>query len=169
MSKITRLNALLAAAAACTAPAFAAQRATTLDPVLNFPRWLDARPNPASLAGKVVLLDVFTFACENCQNITPNLRALHQAKSAELAIVGIHTPETPYERDRGHIAENLKRLGITWPVALDNDMRLWVAYGVEYWPTQLIFDRKGRLASTVVGDSQDEAVNKTIAALAKTA
>ena len=115
------------------------------------------RATEADLHGKVVLVDVFlTFGCYNCANITPNLRTpLSSKQPAEFAMVGIHTPETPYERDRAAVTANLKRLGIVWPIAIDNEQRLWNAYGIEYWPTQLFFDRSGRLRKTVIGDSQD--------------
>ena len=119
------------------------------------------------MRGKVVLVDVFTFGCYNCQNVVPNLRALQRKPASDLAIIGIHSPETPYERDRSNVIANLKRQGITWPVAIDNSFALWKTYGVEYWPTQLIFDRKGVLRKTIVGDSQDHLVDKTIAALLK--
>ena len=127
--------------------------------------WLNGNATRASLDGKVVIVDVFTFGCYNCQNVVPNLRALHRKPSADLAIIGIHSPETPYERDRAHVIASLKSQGITWPVTIDNDFRLWHAYGVEYWPTQLIFDRKGVLRKTIVGDSQDDDVDTAVKAL----
>jgi thiol-disulfide isomerase/thioredoxin len=117
-----------------------------------------------SLAGKVVVVDVFTVECINCQNVTPNLRALNR-EGGDVRVVGIHSPETQYERDRATVVTNLARLGVVWPVAIDNDMALWRAYGVEAWPTQLIFDRHGRLRKTVVGDSQDEVVDAAVKAL----
>lgn len=143
-----------------------ASAAPTLDPILKYPEWLSVRPTAASLAGKVVLLDVFTFGCYNCKNITPNLRTLHaRTPSNDLAIIGIHTPETPYEREHANIVANLKAQGIVWPIALDGDSKLWRAYNVDAWPTQLIFDRKGVLRSTIVGDSQDDDVDRVIAKL----
>jgi thiol-disulfide isomerase/thioredoxin len=170
MMRLTRAESLAAVlglgALALTPTATPAAGAKSLDPILHYPQWLDARPNAASLHGRVVLVDVFTFGCYNCANITPNLRTLHRTKpQSDLAIVGVHTPETPYERDRANVVTNLKRLGITWPVAIDNDSKLWNAYGVEYWPTQLIFDRSGKLRLTVAGDSQDAEVDSTINAL----
>jgi hypothetical protein len=108
---------------------------------------------------------VFTVDCYNCRNVTPNLRRLNASERDRVAIVGIHTPETRYERDRPHVVDSLRELGITWPVAVDDDNALWNAYGVEYWPTQLIFDRKGHLRRSVVGDSQDDLVNGTIRTL----
>lgn len=168
---MTRREALAAAACLGGAVAFGApQRANaaarTLDPILGYGDWLDVRPTPESLQGRVVLVDVFTFACWNCANVTPNLRSLHHSKpSSDLVIIGVHTPETPYERERVNVVENLRRLGITWPVAIDNSSHLWNIYGVSAWPTQMIFDRTGRLHTTVVGDSQDRDVDKAIASL----
>ena len=172
---MTRSQAL--AAAACLTGTFAfgkperaSAAARTLDPLLAYGDWLDVRPTAESLQGRVVLVDVFTFACWNCANVTPNLRTLHRTKpSSDLVIIGVHTPETPYERDRGNVVENLKRLGITWPVAIDNSSKLWNTYGVQYWPTQMIFDRNGRLRTTIVGDSQDAEVDKAIALLSSRA
>ncbi|HEY1728959.1 MAG TPA: thioredoxin-like domain-containing protein [Candidatus Baltobacteraceae bacterium] len=172
---MTRRDALVAATLLTGALTFARPRganaaARTLDPILAYGDWLDVRPTAESLQGRVVLVDVFTFACWNCQNVTPNLRTLHRTKpSSDLVIIGVHTPETPYERDRANVVANLKRLGITWPVAIDNNSKLWNTYGVQYWPTQMIFDRNGRLHTTVVGDSQDADVDKAIALLSSRA
>jgi thiol-disulfide isomerase/thioredoxin len=140
----------------------------TLNPLLSAHTWLNGAPSSAALKGKVVLVDVFTFDCINCKNITPNLRRLEQTKrDAGLAIVGIHSPETAYEHEYREVVSHLNTLGVTWPVAIDNEFALWRAYDVEYWPTQLIFDRQGTLRKTVIGDSQDAAVNATVDALLK--
>ena len=164
--KLSRRGALLVAGTALLPRAARASGARTLEPILSYGDWLGARPSSASLSGRVVLVDVFTFGCYNCANITPNLRTLNRTKSSsQFAIIGVHTPETPYEHDRANVVAGLKNLGIVWPVAIDNQSRLWDAYGVDAWPTQLIFDRAGKLHATIVGDSQDELVDKTIAKL----
>ena len=134
----------------------------SLQTLLGSRTWLNGTPTSKALHGKVVLVDVFTFDCINCKNITPNLRSLSRTKRNGLAILGIHTPETAYERDRGAVVSHLDKLGVTWPVAIDNDYTLWKAYNVEYWPTQLIFDRRGKLRKVVIGDSQDALVNATV-------
>ena len=139
--------------------------APTLAPLQRYGDWLGARPTAASFAGRVVVVDVFTFGCANCQNVLPTLRALYRKQDPDLEIVGIHTPETPYETIRSHVVGNLGMLGVVWPVAIDNDHVLWNAYDIGYWPTQLIFDRRGVLRKTVVGDSQDALVNDTVTKL----
>lgn len=154
--------ALVAGPAAGSASA-AAPQAATLAPVYGASQgWLNGRLTPADTAGKVVIVDVFTFDCYNCKNVVPNLRALNAKRSNGLVIVGVHSPETPYETQRANVVENLRAQGITWPVAIDNSFAIWNAYGVDAWPTQLFFDRSGRLRATVVGDSQDDAVDRIV-------
>jgi thiol-disulfide isomerase/thioredoxin len=126
--------------------------------------WLNGTPTPQSLAGKVVVVDVFTVDCINCQNVTPNLRKLNSSEPG-VRVIGVHTPETRYEKDRTTVVASLKRLGVVWPVAIDNDSKLWNAYGVVAWPTELIFDRHGHLRKTVIGDSQDAELDAAVTEL----
>jgi thiol-disulfide isomerase/thioredoxin len=135
-------------------------------PLFNAQQWIGSRPPAASYADKVVVIDVFTFDCINCKHVVPELRSLrHQYSTKDLLVVGIHTPETPVERVRANVIAALATQGISWPVAIDNDEKLWNAYGIHYWPTQLIFDRHGRLRKTVIGEGQDREVASTVAAL----
>src|SRR5580704_255385 len=157
--------ALIAGPAARSASA-AASHAATLAPVYAASQgWLNGRLTPSGTAGKVVIVDVFTFDCFNCKNVVPNLRALNAKKSGDLVIVGIHSTETPFETNRANVIANLKAQGITWPVAIDNAFAIWHAYNVDAWPTQLFFDRTGKLRATIVGDSQDDAVDRIVAKL----
>jgi thiol-disulfide isomerase/thioredoxin len=143
-----------------------ASASPTLDPVLHASDWINAPATIASTAGKVVVLDVFTVDCYNCQNVVPALRSLYASQhAAGLEIVGIHTPETPSEKQRGYVISQLRRQGIVWPVAVDNEAALWNAYAVDAWPTQLFYDRHGRLRKVIVGDSQDAAVRAEVASL----
>jgi thiol-disulfide isomerase/thioredoxin len=141
----------------------AAPGSATLAPVYAASEgWLNGRLTPAQTTGKVVIVDVFTFDCYNCKTVVPNLRALDAKKHDDLLIVGVHAPETPYESNRANVVANLKAQGITWPVAIDNTFAIWHAYNVDAWPTQLFFDRSGRLRATIVGDSQDDAVDRIV-------
>jgi len=150
--------ALAGAAAVAAGP-----HAASLAPVYAASEgWLNGRVTPAATAGKVVIVDVFTFDCYNCKNVVPNLRALDAKRRPDLVIVGVHAPETPYESGRAHVVANLRAQGITWPVAIDNSFAIWNAYGVNAWPTQLLFDRSGTLRATIVGDSQDDAVDTIV-------
>ncbi|MFY9664275.1 MAG: redoxin domain-containing protein [Candidatus Cybelea sp.] len=128
--------------------------------------WVNGRVNASDLRGKVVVVDVFTVDCSNCQNVVPTLRELYASDRARgLQIVGIHSPETPAERSQTYVEQSLARQGIVWPVVFDNDFALWRAYGVTAWPTELFFDRHGTLRRVIVGDSQDEDVRATVESL----
>ncbi len=139
---------------------------TTLQPILAAKDWIGSRVSAAQLAGKVVIVDVFTVDCYNCRNVIPTLRSLYAGdRSKGLAIVGIHTPETPAEKERPYVTQSLNQQGIVWPVAVDNGFSLWDSYGINAWPTQLFFDRSGRLRKVIVGDSQDDEVRATAQSL----
>jgi thiol-disulfide isomerase/thioredoxin len=135
-------------------------------PLFDAQQWIGLRPTPTSYTGRVVIVDIFTFDCINCKHIVPGLRSLRvHYPTKDLLIVGIHTPETPFEHERTNVVQALAAQGISWPVAIDNDEKLWNAYRAEYWPTQLIFDRRGRLRKTVIGEGQDAEVSSTVAEL----
>jgi thiol-disulfide isomerase/thioredoxin len=140
----------------------------SLSPLSGAGDWANGRVGPSDLRGKVVVVDVFTVDCSNCQNVVPTLRELYAADRARgLRIVGIHSPETPAERSRTYVEQSLDRQGILWPVVFDNDFALWRAYDVTAWPTELFFDRHGTLRKVIVGDSQDEEVRATVESLLK--
>jgi thiol-disulfide isomerase/thioredoxin len=137
-----------------------------LGAVLDSGDWIGNPETAPDVAGKVVVLDVFTVDCYNCQNVVPTLRSLYSAdRSRGLRIVGIHAPETPAEKGRPYVVQGLERQRITWPVVVDNSFALWNAYGVTAWPTELFFDRSGHWRKTIVGDSQDAEVRATVDAL----
>jgi hypothetical protein len=100
---------------------------------------------------------IATIARTSCRTCARSTK-----KSADLVIVGIHSPETPFETNRANVVENLRRQGITWPVAIDNSFAIWHAYNIDAWPTQLFFDRTGKLRATIVGDSQDDEVDRIV-------
>ncbi len=105
--------------------------ATPLSKLDGVSEWINGRADASSLTGKVVVLDVFTVDCSNCQNVVPTLRSLYaKDRSRGLSVVGIHAPETPAERSRPYVEQSLARQGIIWPVAIDNDFALWRAYNV---------------------------------------
>jgi thiol-disulfide isomerase/thioredoxin len=128
--------------------------------------WINGPVNAASLTGRVVVVDIFTVDCSNCQNVVPTLRELYAKNRARgLSVIGVHAPETPAERSRPYVEQSLARQGIVWPVAIDNDFALWRAFNAKAWPTELFFDRRGHLRRVIVGDSQDDEVRATVASL----
>jgi thiol-disulfide isomerase/thioredoxin len=135
-----------------------------LAPILRAPHWLGTRSDAAMLRGRVVLVDVFTFECINCVRVTPNLKRLYSRYGrSDLAIVAVHTPEVPsYQGRIAYLARQTRDAALPWPIAIDNDYRIWNAYRVAAWPTQLVFDRAGRLRATIVGDGRDGDVNDAV-------
>jgi thiol-disulfide isomerase/thioredoxin len=140
--------------------------ATSLAPVTSsVAHWFNAAHAPQP-AGRVTVVDVFTFGCINCKHVVPELRRLRAAvPESDLLIVGVHAPETPYEHDAANVREALGEQHIAWPVVADNDFRIWNAYGVSAWPTQLVFDRRGTLRATYVGEGYDAELEKTVRTL----
>jgi thiol-disulfide isomerase/thioredoxin len=140
--------------------------ATTLLPILTATApWANA-PGPPTTAGRVTIVDVFTFECINCKHVIPELQRLHARFSPrDLAIVGVHAPELPEERVHNNVLQALRAQKIDWPVIYDDGFAIWNAYGVNAWPTQLVFDRHGRLRSRYVGEGYDAALERTVRSL----
>ena len=136
-------------------------------PLWRRQRQLGEHETAATLRGRAVLIDVFTFECINCVRLTPNLKRLYHAYSlSDLAIVAVHTPKVPrYQSRMSYVAQQAKPAEIPWPIAIDNGSRIRNAYGVSAWPTQLFFDRSGRLQTIIVGDGQDVDVVAAVRAI----
>src|SRR5215204_226118 len=130
-------------------------------------KWFNSAPlNMAELRGKVVLVDFWTYGCVNCVNTLPHVTALYEKyKDRGLVVVGVHTPEFPFERSASNVQTALKRHGITYPVAQDNDSKTWNAYRNQYWPAQYIVDQSGKIVFQHAGEGQYEEIERTVARL----
>jgi thiol-disulfide isomerase/thioredoxin len=129
--------------------------------------WFNSAPlKMADLRGKVVLVDFWTYGCVNCVNTLPHVTELYaKYKDRGLVVVGIHTPEFPFERSASNVQAALKRHGILYPVAQDNDSQTWNAYRNQYWPAQYIVDQNGKIVFQHDGEGQYEQIDRTIARL----
>jgi cytochrome c biogenesis protein CcdA/thiol-disulfide isomerase/thioredoxin len=116
--------------------------------------WINSRPlSLAGLRGKVVLVDFWTYSCINCLRTLPYLKAWDaRYRSKGLVILGVHTPEFAFEHDLGNVREAVKRLGIGYPVALDNGYGTWKAYSNNYWPADYLVDQAGRVRDVHFGE-----------------
>ncbi len=107
----------------------------------------------AALRGKVVIVDFWTYSCINCLRTLPHLKAWDKTyRRAGLTIVGVHAPEFAFERVPSNVRSAVKRLGIRYPVALDNDFQTWRAYSNDYWPAKYLIDKTGRVRYTHFGE-----------------
>ena len=107
--------------------------------------WINSPPlTTAQLRGKVVLVDFWTYSCINCLRSLPYVRAWAQKyQAAGLVVIGIHSPEFAFEKDEGNVRRAVKDLGITYPVAMDNNLTIWQAFNNQYWPAHYFIDGKG--------------------------
>jgi cytochrome c biogenesis protein CcdA/thiol-disulfide isomerase/thioredoxin len=107
----------------------------------------------ADLRGRVVLIDFWTYSCINCLRTLPYLKAWDaRYRSQGLTIVGVHTPEFPFEKDAGNVAAAVKREGIRYSVVQDNDYGTWDAYGNQYWPAHYFVDARGHVRYAHFGE-----------------
>jgi len=108
-----------------------------------------------SLRGRVVLVDFWTYSCINCLRTLPYLTAWDRTYRKDgLTIVGVHTPEFPFEKDAGNVAEAIERNEIAYPVAQDNDLATWSAYGTQYWPSEYFIDANGEVRYAHFGEGE---------------
>ncbi|MGV7212736.1 redoxin domain-containing protein [Bradyrhizobium sp. UFLA05-112] len=129
--------------------------------------WFNSKPlSLADLRGKVVLVDFWTYGCVNCVNTLPHVTELYaKYRDKGLVVVGVHTPEFPFERSASNVQAALKRHGITYPVAQDNDSRTWNAYRNQYWPAQYVIDQSGKIVFQHEGEGSYDAIDRTVARL----
>jgi thiol-disulfide isomerase/thioredoxin len=129
--------------------------------------WLNSPPLTISgLKGQVVLIDFWTYSCVNCVRTLPHLQALQAKYGAKgLTIIGMHSPEFDFEMSQPNVAAAVKRLNVTWPVALDSHMATWNAYSNQYWPAEYLVDQQGRVAYFHAGEGNYDATERAIVSL----
>ena len=119
-----------------------------------------------SLKGKVVLVDFWAFMCYNCLNALPHVKDLYaKYKNRGFVVVGVHTPELGPERVRESVRDAVKRLGITYPVVIDNDNKIWNAFHNQYWPAAYFADATGKLRFYNFGEGRYDEQDKVVAKL----
>jgi cytochrome c biogenesis protein CcdA/thiol-disulfide isomerase/thioredoxin len=116
--------------------------------------WINSPPlSPAQLKGKVVLIDVWTYSCVNCLRTLPYVRAwAEKYRDQGLVVIGVHSPEFAFEKDPDNVRKAVRDLGITYPVAQDNDFAIWRALGNKYWPAHYFVDAQGRIRAHHFGE-----------------
>jgi len=120
---------------------------TTLPDLSGATAWINSPPlTPASLRGKVVLVDFWTYSCINCLRTLPYVKAWYaKYKDSGFVVLGVHTPEFPFEKDESNVRKAVHDLGILYPVAMDNDYSIWQSFNNQYWPAHYFIDATGRI------------------------
>ncbi len=117
----------------------------------------------AELKGKVVLLDIWTYSCINCQRTLPYINDWYaKYKDQGLVVVGLHTPEFSFERIQSNVEKAVERFGIKYPVVLDNDYSTWNALGNQFWPRKYLVDIDGYIVYDHIGEGNYEETEKAI-------
>lgn len=126
--------------------------------------WINSPPlQLATLKGKVVLIDFWTYSCINCIRTLPYLKNWYnQYHSRGLVIIGIHTPEFAFEKNEDNVKNAVLRDGILYPVALDNQFATWRNFANRYWPAHYLINKKGDVVYTFFGEGDYDVTENNI-------
>ena len=130
-------------------------------------RWFNSAPlSIAGLRGKVVLIDFWTYTCINCLRELPHTEALYERyRSDGLVVVGVHTPEFPFERIASNVERGIEANDLTFPVVQDNDYGTWSAYGNQFWPAIYLIDATGQVRYVHFGEGAYETTERAVRSL----
>lgn len=109
--------------------------------------WINTNPlNDADLRGKVVLVDFWTYSCINCVRTLPHINEWHRKyKDNGLVVIGVHSPEFDFEKNKENVEAAVKKYGVEYPGALDSEHESWNAFGNQYWPAHYLIDSQGNI------------------------
>jgi len=137
-------------------------------PELTNDTWLnvDSPLRIADLQGKVVIVEMWTFGCINCQHVIPSLKDWHSKYADKgLVIIGNHYPEFSYEEELDNVKAAVAREGIEYAVAQDNSGATWRAYKNHYWPALYLIDKQGHIRYVHIGEGRYQETEENIKAL----
>jgi cytochrome c biogenesis protein CcdA/thiol-disulfide isomerase/thioredoxin len=142
---------------------------TVLPDLSGATAWINSPPlTPASLRGKVVLVDFWTYSCINCLRTLPYIKAWNEKyRASGLVIIGVHTPEFPCEKDESNVGKAVKDLGVLYPVPMDNNYKIWRSFNNEYWPADYFIDATGNIRFHHFGEGAYEESEQWIRTLLK--
>jgi len=121
-----------------------------------------------SLRGKVVVIDFWTYSCINCLRALPYVEGwAEKYKDSGLVVIGVHTPEFAFEKERANVEKAVRDLKISYPVAIDSDYKIWQAFNNQYWPAHYFIDGKGRIRYHHFGEGEYDESERVIQQLLK--
>ena len=126
--------------------------------------WLNSTPlTTDGLRGKVVAIDFWTYTCINWLRTLPYIRAWHEKyRDHGLVVIGVHTPEFPFEHDLENMRRAVKDMRVTYPVVVDNDYAIWEAFDNHYWPALYLVDAEGRIRYRRFGEGDYDEAERVI-------
>jgi cytochrome c biogenesis protein CcdA/thiol-disulfide isomerase/thioredoxin len=157
VAKVLAPDRKVALAACAQNPQPALQDCGKAPAIGGIQQWFNTPANaPVSLAalrGKVVLIDFWAYSCINCQRAIPHVEAWYRDyQAAGFDVIGVHTPEYAFEHVPGNVQAGIRRLGITYPVALDNKYTTWNNFGNDSWPADYLIDSAGQVRHVAIGE-----------------
>lgn len=132
--------------------------------IMGIDHWINSKPlTMEQLKGKVVLIDFWTYSCINCLRTLPYIKSWYQKYHDKgLVIIGIHAPEFEFEKNLSNVQHAVTQLGITYPVALDNDFLTWRSFNNSYWPAHYLIDKQGDVVYTHFGEGEYDVTENNI-------
>jgi thiol-disulfide isomerase/thioredoxin len=120
--------------------------------------WINSKPlTAASLRGKVVLIDFWTYSCINWLRTLPYVRAwADRYEHQGLVVIGVHSPEFAFEHDLDNVRRAVQEMQVGYPVVIDNDYRIWRAFSNNYWPALYFVDADGHVQHHHFGEGEYE-------------
>ena len=154
---MNRIGVAIALSTLWVTAAFATPQKSVVAPKLVGTTWLNTKDRPVEsikeFKGHVTILHFWTFECINCKHNLPSIAAWAKKYPVDqVQVIGVHTPELKEERNQKNLQEAITRLGIEYPVIVDNNGENWNRYKVEVWPTVFIIDKKGQVRAYWVGE-----------------
>ena len=146
-------------------PDFAKKVATASDVEFDgIASWINSEPLTLDgLKGNVVLVDFWTYSCINCIRTLPYVKSWHDKYADQgLVIIGMHSPEFSFEKERAGVIEAAKKFGLEYPIAQDNDFVTWRSFNNMYWPSKYLIDRNGVIRYTHIGEGAYEETEQMI-------
>jgi thiol-disulfide isomerase/thioredoxin len=102
---------------------------------------------------KIIVIEFITYSCINCKRTFPFMKQWHEAYAKDgVLVIGIHTPEFSYERERENVVAAMQKEGITFPIVMDNDYASWNAYKNRFWPHRYVIDYNGNIVFDHIGE-----------------
>jgi thiol-disulfide isomerase/thioredoxin len=131
-----------------------AQDASPAPEFSGITQWINSPPlTMTGLRGKVVLIDFWAYSCINCLRAMPRTEHLYETyKDKGLVVIGVHSPEFDFEGHADNVENAVRRLGVSYPVALDNNLGTWNAWHNQYWPAEYLVDQNGQVIGHQFGE-----------------
>jgi cytochrome c biogenesis protein CcdA/thiol-disulfide isomerase/thioredoxin len=129
--------------------------------------WINSDPQTlASLKGKVVLIDFWTYSCINCIRSLPYVEGWYKAYQKDgFVVIGVQAPEFAFEKLQSNVQDAVIKDGLTYPIALDNNLQTWSAFHNEYWPAEYLIDRNGNIRRQHFGEGEYDQTEQAIRGL----